>query len=263
MNNFTFEETKEILDSLTGIFNCEAFIENDPISIPHRYSAIEDIEIAGLFASTIAWGNRKAIVKSAGRMMEFMDNAPYDFVRNATSADLATLQSYVHRTFNGVDLTDFVVATRSICDQYGSLGKLMVKLYLESESIPKVLSDFRHIFLSAEHNPHCEKHISSIDKGAACKRLNMYLRWMVRRDNNGVDFGIWPEIPPSALYLPLDVHSGNVARALGLLQRKQSDWKAVQQVTERLREFDPEDPVRYDFALFGAGIEGIIKPILK
>ncbi len=263
MCDLTFQETKELLDSLCERFNREEFIEHDPISIPHRFCAAEDIEIAGLFASTIAWGNRKAIVKSAGRMMEFMDNAPYDFVRNATEADLATLKGYVHRTFNGVDLTDFVVATRSICVEYGSLGKLIVELYKQSESIPFVLSNFRARFLAAEHNPHCEKHISSIDKGAACKRLNMYFRWMVRKDNNGVDFGLWPEIPASALYLPLDVHSGNVARALGILHRKQSDWKAVNEVTLALREFDPKDPIRYDFALFGAGIEGIIKPLLK
>ncbi len=263
MNDLNFQDTKELLDSLCERFNREEFIEHDPISIPHRFSANEDIEIAGLFASTIAWGNRKAIVKSAGRMMEYMDNAPYDFVKNHTEVDLRVLRSYVHRTFNGVDFTDFVVATRSICEQYGSLGKLFVELYQKSQSTPIMLSQFRARFLGCDHNPHCEKHISSIDKGAACKRLNMYLRWMVRRDQSGVDFGIWPEIPMSALYLPLDVHSGNVARALGLLQRKQSDWKAVNEVTQALREYNADDPVRYDFALFGAGIEGVIKPLLK
>ncbi len=263
MNDLTFTDTKELLDSLCERFNCEEFIEHDPISIPHRYETAEDIEIAGLFASTIAWGNRKAIVKSAGRMMDYMDNAPYDFVCNATDGDLRSLESYVHRTFNGFDLVDFTIATRSICEEYGSLGKLIVQLYSESESIPKVLSNFRSRFLAVDHNPHCEKHISSIDKGAACKRLNMYFRWMVRKDDNGVDFGLWNEIPASALYLPLDVHSGNVARALGLLKRKQSDWKAVDEVTTALRLFDANDPVRYDYALFGAGIEGVIKPLLK
>ncbi len=263
MKDLLFDDTKELLDSLCERFNREEFIEHDPISIPHRFTAAEDIEIAGLFASTIAWGNRKAIVKSAGRMMEYMDNSPYDFVCNATPKDLEMLRNYVHRTFNGVDLTDFVIATRSICEEYGNLGKLFVELYIQSNSIPVVLSSFRSRFLSSEHDSHCEKHISSIDKGAACKRLNMYLRWMVRRDDNGVDFGLWREIPASALYLPLDVHSGNVARALGLLNRKQSDWKAVAEVTAKLREFDADDPVRYDFALFGAGIEGVIKPILK
>ncbi len=263
MSDLLFEQTKETLDALCERFNREEFIADDPISIPHRFAAVEDIEIAGLFASTIAWGNRKAIVKSAGRMMEYMDNAPYDFVRNATPADLATLRSYVHRTFNGVDLTDFVIATRSICEEYGSLGKLIIQLYNSEQSIPLVLSKFRSRFLSCDHDPHCEKHVSSIDKGAACKRLNMYLRWMVRHDDNGVDFGIWREIPASALYLPLDVHSGNVARALGLLTRKQNDWKAVAEVTTKLKEFDADDPIRYDFALFGAGIEGVIKPLLK
>ncbi len=263
MSDLIFDDTKDLLDSLCERFNRAEFIEFDPISIPHRYSAAEDIEIAGLFASTIAWGNRKAIVKSAGRMMEFMDDAPHDFVCNATPSDLASLQRYVHRTFTGVDLTDFVVATRSICNEYGSLGKLFIELYSQSQSIPEVLSNFRARFLACDHNPHCEKHISSVDKGAACKRLNMYLRWMVRSDNNGVDFGLWNEIPASALYLPLDVHSGNVARAIGILSRKQSDWKAVAEVTAKLREFDAQDPVRYDFALFGAGIEGVIKPLLE
>ncbi|MFI3332367.1 MAG: TIGR02757 family protein [Rikenellaceae bacterium] len=263
MNNLTDIETRELLDHLCERFNHEEFIEHDPISIPRRFSSPEDIEIAGLFASTIAWGNRKAIVKSAGRMMEFMDNAPYDFVLNATGRDLYSLQGYVHRTFNGIDLMDFVVATRSICEEYGSLGKLVVELYNQSQSIPKVLSNFRSRFLQSEHHPHCEKHISSIDKGAACKRLNMYLRWMVRHDNNGVDFGLWREIPMSALYLPLDVHSGNVARTLGILTRKQSDWKAVSEATTTLRNFDCEDPIRYDFALFGAGIEGVLGDYLK
>ncbi len=263
MSDLLFDDVHELLDSLCQRFNCEQFIEFDPISIPHRFSAAEDIEIAGFFASTIAWGNRKAIVKSAGRMMEYMDNAPFDFVCNATPADLQRLNSYVHRTFNGVDFTDFVVAMRSICLEYGSLGKLIVYLYQKSGSVPTMLSEFRARFLASEHNVHCQKHISSIDKGAACKRLNMYLRWMVRSDDNGVDFGLWHEIPSSALYLPLDVHSGNVACALGLLNRKQNDWKAVAEVTHKLREFDAADPVRYDFALFGAGIEGVIKPLLK
>ncbi|MFR9504174.1 MAG: TIGR02757 family protein [Rikenellaceae bacterium] len=261
--NDIYNETKETLDALCERFNRSEFIEHDPISIPHRFSAAADIEIAALFASTIAWGNRKAIVKSAGRMMEYMDNAPYDFVCNASASDLENLRSYVHRTFNGVDMVDFVMATRSICEEYGSLGKLMIDIYHKEQSMPKLLSSFRSRFLHTGHNPHCEKHISSIDKGAACKRLNMYLRWMVRSDNNGVDFGLWREIPMSALYLPLDVHSGNVARALGLLKRKQNDWKAVAEVTEMLRMYDSNDPVRYDFALFGAGIEGVIKPLLK
>ncbi|MFR9523720.1 MAG: TIGR02757 family protein [Rikenellaceae bacterium] len=262
MNDLCLLETKELLDSLCERFNCEAFIEHDPISIPHRFNSAEDVEIAGLFASTIAWGNRKAIVKSAGRMMEYMDNAPYDFIMNATPSDLQVLRSYVHRTFNGADFTDFVIATRSICNEYGSLGKLIVELYKSTGSIPHVLSDFRERFMRVDHNPHCEKHFSSIDKGAACKRLNMYFRWMVRKDSNGVDFGLWKEIPASALYLPLDVHSGNVARTLGLLKRKQNDWKAVDEATEALRLFDADDPVKYDFALFGAGIDGVIKPIL-
>ncbi|MFR9650369.1 MAG: TIGR02757 family protein [Rikenellaceae bacterium] len=251
---------KELLDELHYRFNNVDFIADDPISIPHSFTAREDIEISGFLAATIAWGNRKAIVKSARRMMEFLDNAPYDFVVNHSEAELLTLQKYVHRTFNGGDFTDFIRALKGICQKHKSLGEYFQGEYRRCGSIPLVISQFRSDFFSAEHSPRCEKHLSSIDKGSACKRVNMYLRWMVRHDDNGVDFGLWSDIPSSALYLPLDVHSGNVARHLGLLTRKQSDWRAVAEVTENLRQFDVNDPVKYDFALFGAGISGLIKP---
>ncbi len=253
------ESIKELLEQLTDRFNNSDFIAEDPISIPHSFSAQQDIEIAGLLAATIAWGNRKAIVKSARRMMEYLDNAPYDFVMNHSQAELKGLESYVHRTFNGGDLIDFVRGVRGICQDYNSLGEYFQSRYMELGSIPAAISTFRRDFFECEHSPHCHKHLSSIDKGSACKRLNMYLRWMVRRDDRGVDFGLWREIPSSALYLPLDVHSGNVARHLGLLTRKQSDWRAVDEVTSALRQFDIDDPVKYDFALFGAGIAGVIK----
>ena len=252
-------ELKELLEQLHDKYNRPEFIEPDPISIPHSFSDKADKEIAGFFASTIAWGNRKAIVKSAQRMMQYMDYAPADFVRNASEKDLATLQSYVHRTFNGQDFTDFVLAIRGITERFGGIGDYFENEYERTKDLAAVLSSFRREFFSCEHNTHCEKHLSSIDKGAACKRLNMYLRWFVRHDDRGVDFGLWRKIPMSALYLPLDIHTGNMGRALGLLSRRQSDWKATVEITENLRKFDAEDPVRYDYSLFGAGIDGFLK----
>ena len=253
------EELHDLLEHLHDKYNREDFIESDPISIPHMFSDRHDQEIAGFLAATIAWGNRKAIVKSARRMVQYMDYAPSDFVRNASDKELEHLRSYVHRTFNGQDFTDFVLSLRHIISNHGGIGEFFESSYEASQDMTKVLSEFRKEFFSCQHNPHCEKHISSIDKGAACKRLNMYLRWFVRHDDRGVDFGHWRKIPMSALYLPLDVHTGNMGRALGLLQRKQSDWKATAEITSSLREFDPSDPVRYDYSLFGAGIDGFLK----
>ena len=253
------EELRDLLEHLHDKYNRPEFIEPDPISIPHSFSDRHDREVAGFMAATIAWGNRKAIVKSAARMMQYMDYSPADFVRNASASELAHLQSYVHRTFNGQDFTDFVLAIRGITERWGGIGEFFEQNYVATQSIPQVLSLFRKEFFSIEHNPHCEKHLSSIDKGAACKRLNMYLRWFVRHDDRGVDFGLWKKIPMSALYLPLDVHTGNMGRALGLLTRKQSDWKATDEITRSLREFCNDDPVRYDYSLFGAGIDGYLK----
>ena len=253
------EELRDLLEHLHDKYNRPEFIEPDPISIPHSFSDRHDREVAGFMAATIAWGNRKAIVKSAARMMQYMDYSPADFVRNASASELAHLQSYVHRTFNGQDFTDFVLAIRGITERWGGIGGFFEQNYVATQSIPQVLSLFRKEFFSIEHNPHCEKHLSSIDKGAACKRLNMYLRWFVRQDDRGVDFGLWKKIPMSALYLPLDVHTGNMGRALGLLTRKQSDWKATDEITRSLREFCSDDPVRYDYSLFGAGIDGYLK----
>ena len=248
------EELRDLLEHLHDKYNRAEFIEPDPISIPHSFSDRHDREIAGFLAAAIAWGNRKAIVKSARRMMEYMDNAPADFVQNASESELKHLQTYVHRTFNGQDFTDFVLGMRHIMQRWGGIGEFFESQYEATEDIAKVLSLFRKEFFSAPHNPHSEKHLSSIDKGAACKRLNMYIRWFVRRDNRGVDFGLWQKIPMSALYLPLDVHSGNMARELGLLTRRQNDWKATVEVTQTLKKFSAEDPVKYDFALFGAGV---------
>lgn len=191
-------------------------------------------------------------------MMRYMDNAPYDFVVNASEDELNALSTYVHRTFNGEDFKDFVRGMRHIIAKWGSIGNLFEERYEATGDLRVVLSEFRREFHSAEHNTHSEKHMSSIDKGAACKRLCMYLRWMVREDGRGVDFGLWRRIPMSALYMPLDIHTGRMGRSLGLLSRKQSDWRAVEELTESLRAFDRDDPVRYDYSLFGVGISGML-----
>ncbi len=250
------ESVRELLERLHDRYNREDFIADDPISIPHMFSMREDREISGFLAATIAWGNRKAIVKSARRMVEYLDGAPYDFVRNAEESDYRGLESFVHRTFNGRDFASFVRALGRFYNEFGGLGEFFEQRYLETGDMRVVLSQFRQEFFCIPHEQRCEKHLSSIDRKAACKRLNMYLRWMVRRDDRGVDFGMWERIPMSALYLPLDVHSANTSRSLGLLMRRQNDWKAVEEVTETLRRLDAEDPVRFDFALFGAGING-------
>ena len=255
-NDMSREELRDLLETLHDRYNRESFIEPDPISVPHSFSAPRDQEIAGFMASTIAWGNRKAIVSSSHRMMRYMDNAPYDFVVNSSDAELNHLRSYVHRTFNGEDFRDFVLCLRGIIRRWGSIGSFFESSYAEHGDMRCVLSEFRRAFFATEHNPHCEKHLSSIDKGAACKRLNMYLRWMVRRDERGVDLGLWQQIPMSALYLPLDIHTGRIGRAMGLLRRKQNDWRAVEEITSSLRDMCPEDPTRYDYSLFGLGISG-------
>ena len=247
---------RELLERLHDRYNNESFIEADPISVPHSFTRPVDREIAGFLAATIAWGNRRAIVQSAHRMMRYMDNAPEDFVRNATEADMEYLRTYVHRTFNGVDFQDFVRGLRHIITEWGSVGNYFETRYEEHGDLRPVFSDFRRDFFAAEHDAHCEKHLSSIDKGAACKRLCMYLRWFVRHDDRGVDFGMWRRIPMSALYMPLDIHTGRMGRNLGLLHRKQSDWKAVEELTASLRELHADDPVRYDYSLFGLGISG-------
>lgn len=252
-------ELKELLERLYDRYNRAEFIPDDPIAVPHRYTERADREIAGFFAATIAWGNRPSIVRNGHRMMLLMDNAPADFVRHATERELAQFSTYAHRTFHGGDLRDFVVALRRIDERFGGIGAFFEQRYEALHDLRSVLAEFRHEFFASPHAPRCEKHLSSIERGAACKRLCMYLRWMVRRDDRGVDFGEWRRIPMSALYLPLDLHVGAMGRALGLLGRRQNDWRAVEEITGALREFDPADPVRYDFSLFGAGIGGYLQ----
>ncbi len=255
----TSEELGGLLERLHDKYNTPDFIDNDPISVPHSFSLREDIEISGFLAATIAWGNRKAIVRNARRMMEFMDGAPAGFVRGASPSELDSVKRFVHRTFNGDDFAAFILALRRLMEQWGGIGGFFESKWAETGDMREVYSQFRRVFFDFEHPSRTEKHLSSIDKGAACKRLCMYVKWMVRRDGHGVDFGLWDSIPPSALYLPLDVHTASMGRALGLLTRKQNDWRAVEEITSSLREYDPEDPVRYDFSLFGAGIDGFLK----
>lgn len=252
------EALRDLLERLHDVYNRPDFIPDDPIAVPHRFTDRADREIAGFLVATIAWGNRRAIVRNGHRLMRYLDDSPADFVRHASERELAGLATFVHRTFQGGDLRDFVMALRRIDRTWGGLGGFFESRYAATGDLPATLADFRRHFFAGEHAPRCEKHLSSIERGAACKRLCMYLRWMVRHDERGVDFGLWRGIPMSALRIPLDLHAGNVARALGLLARRQNDWRAVEATTASLRDFDASDPVRFDYSLFGAGIDGLI-----
>jgi len=245
---------KELLDEKYYQYNTEEFIETDPISIPHSFSTRENIEVSAFLAATIAWGQRKTIINNAFRLMKLMDNNPYDFIMNSSERDYRVFDKFCHRTFNPIDTIFFIKSLSNFYKKHGGLEELFTNRYKQTRSIVGCLKKFRDVFFELPHEKRTEKHISDITKKAACKRLNLFLRWMVRSDNKGVDFGIWTDIPSSALYIPLDVHTGNVARSLGLLKRKQNDWQSVEELTSVLRTFDPADPVKYDFALFGTGV---------
>ncbi len=248
-------ELKARLDELTQRYNTPEFIASDPISIPHRFESAEDIEIAGFLVSLIAWGNRTMILRSADSMMQRLENSPADFVKHASPTELnRAARGFVHRTFNEVDFFEILTNLQRLVVQNGSLQSYFESQYRNSQDIRAVLSSFRSDFFNLTSPERTLRHISSIDKGSACKRLCMFLRWMVRRDDAGVDFGLWRGIPPSALYIPLDVHSARQGRHFGLLHRKSDDWKTVEELTASLREFDAADPVKYDFALFGLGV---------
>jgi uncharacterized protein (TIGR02757 family) len=246
------KEMKSFLDEKADAFNNPAFIDDDPISIPHQYSDHRDIEISAFLTATIAWGNRKAILTSARRMMQMMDNSPYQFISSHRKADLKPLQKFVHRTFNGADFVSFVQNLTEIYRRRQSLEDCFLP-EADDFNLAPAIGRFREEFFSMSHETRSRKHVSDPMAGSAAKRINMFLRWMVRNDSRGVDFGIWSKINKSQLSIPLDVHSGNVARKLGLLRRLQNDQKAVQELDATLRLFDAEDPVRYDFALFGLG----------
>lgn len=248
------ENIKSFLDEKMQLFNRAEFIETDPIQVPALFTTKENIEIAGFLAATLAWGQRPTIIKNAMKIIGLMQNNPIEFLQNSSEEDWAVFQSFKHRTFNGTDCIYFLKSLKNIYQNHGGLEQVFTDGFLNGNSIFSALVYFRKVFFELEHERRTEKHVSDVEKGAAAKRLNMFLRWMVRSDGAGVDFGLWTQIPPSALMLPLDVHTGNVARKLGILTRKQSDWRAVEEVTAKLREFDPIDPVKYDFALFGLGI---------
>jgi uncharacterized protein (TIGR02757 family) len=246
-------DLKEFLDEKANLYNCPAFIESDPISIPHQFSGKEDIEISGFLTSTIAWGNRKMILKNANHIVSLMDGSPFDFIINSEESDLERMKGFVHRTFNSADLVYFIKALKHIYLNKGGLEHIFDE-NKSSDSLQPAIHELRNIFFELPHNRRTERHVSDPFKGSAAKKINMFLRWMVRRDGRGVDFGIWKRIDPSELFIPLDLHSGNTSRKLGLLIRKMNDWKAVEELTCVLREFDPADPVKYDFALFGLGV---------
>jgi uncharacterized protein (TIGR02757 family) len=247
------DELKQFMDEKVELYNRPAFIEFDPVSIPHRFSKKEDIEISGFLAATIAWGNRKMILRNANRMMALLDDSPFDFIMNSEDQDLQSIDGFVHRTFNSADLIYFLKALKHIYLNKGGLENIFNE-YRTADSLIPAMHELKEIFFELPHSRRTERHVSDPFKGSAAKKLNMFLRWMVRNDNRGVDFGIWEKISSSALFIPLDLHSGNTARRLGLLTRKQNDWKAVEELTLTLREFDPSDPVKYDFALFGLGV---------
>ncbi len=252
----TQKELKAFLDDQVDRFEKPIFFELDPLGIPHKFTKKEDIEISGFLAATIAWGNRKSIINSSVRMCELMDNAPHDFVLNHNEADYLKLEGFVHRTFNSSDLQYFFYALQRIYRTKGGLEKVFTDGFKELGSSAQAISNFKKVFFQFEHLKRTQKHVSDPLKGSSAKRLNMYLRWMVRSSQKEVDFGLWKNIPASKLMLPLDVHTGNVGRKLGLLQRTQNDWKSVEEITDELRNFDDEDPSKYDFALFGLGIDG-------
>lgn len=250
----SLEEQKKFLDARVEEYNCKEFIVNDPISVAHRFTGKEDREIAGFLAATLAWGNRTQIIRNANALINLMDDAPHSFLYNAREREFSTFLSFVHRTFNGEDCLFMIQALRNIYREHGGMEEAFSVGYRKECNVQEAIFTFREKMFLTPHLQRSEKHIPNPFSGSAAKRINMFLRWMVRKDKKEVDFGIWNSIPPSALMCPLDLHSGRVARSLGLLTRKQDDWKAVEELTARLRQFDAMDPVRYDFALFGMGI---------
>ena len=246
-------ELKAFLDEKADFYNRPDFIESDPIQIPHLFTLKEDIEIAGFLAATIAWGNRKSIIANATKMMDLLGHSPYDFVMSHSPTDLERLSGFVHRTFNAQDFATFVKGLRHLYSNHHGLEAVFAK-NLRDQNLQHSIHEFRKIFFEVDHQARTQKHISDPAKNSAAKRINMFLRWMVRDDGRNVDLGIWKTIPAAALSCPLDVHSGNVARKLKILTRRQNDAKALAELDLSLRFFDANDPAKYDFALFGLGV---------
>ncbi len=246
-------KVKEFLNHKVRQYNTLSYIETDPIQIPHRFTQKEDIEVAAFLTSIIAWGKRSMIINSAGKMMQLMDNSPYDFVVNHTSKDLDSVKGFVHRTFKGVDFSFFIQSLKNIYIKHSGL-EFLFATHIKQGSVKYAIHEFKKVFFEIPYPIRTTKHIADPMKNSAAKRINMFLRWMVRQDNCGVDFGIWNTICPSVLSCPLDVHSGNIGRKLGLITRKQNDWKALEELDSHLRAFDDKDPAKYDYALFGLGV---------
>jgi uncharacterized protein (TIGR02757 family) len=248
------DELKDFLDEKSKLYNTKSFIEQDPVSIPHRYTRKEDIEISGFLAATIAWGQRATILKNMQRLMMLMDDAPFEFITHSGEKDRQAFSSFVHRTFNGADCIYFIKGLQHIYTKHGGLENIFVKHAGNDADLSMAMHRLKEIFFELPHPARSRKHIADPLANSSAKRINMFLRWMVRSDNAGVDFGLWKKLGVHRLSCPLDIHSGRVARKLGLLERKQNDWKAVVELTANLKKFDARDPVKYDFALFGLGV---------
>ena len=239
-------------------YNCPDFIEHDPVSIPHRYNLKEDIEISSFLTATISWGKRTMILKNADKMMNILGNSPYDFIMSYNDSHKHLLDGFVHRTFNSIDFDFFLKSLQNMYTHHGGMEKVF-ESNVTNGNVLDGISEFKRAFFSIPHPSRTTKHVGDPAKGSVAKRLNMMLRWLCRQDSNGVDFGIWKSISPAILSCPLDVHSGTVARKLGLITRKQNDLKALSELDAHLRLLDPNDPVKYDFALFGVGESGELK----
>ncbi len=248
------KEIKELLDEKYFQFNNSTFIETDPISIPHQFSKKEDVEIAAFLVATIAWGQRISIINNGNKLMRLMNHEPHEFILNFSKRDAVRFENFVHRTFNSVDCIFFLNSLKNIYTKHKGLEYAFSDKFTKDKiDVKDAITNFRELFLSIPHQTRSDKHISNPSAKSSAKRLCMYLRWMVRKDKHGVDFGIWKSINSSQLCLPLDVNTGNVSRKLGLLTRTQNDWQAVEEITSVLREFDKKDPIKYDFSLFGLG----------
>ncbi len=246
----------DMLEAAFRNYNTPGFIADDPISIPHGFSRLQDREIIGFWAATLAWGQRKTIIQSARRLVEFMDGAPYDFILNHAEQDRSRFLDFKHRTFQATDTLWFLEFFQQYYRKHNSLENAFARHLLPGDlTTERALAGFHRDFFDHTDAPErTRKHVATPERGSTCKRLNMFLRWMVRRDEAGVDFGVWQQISPAQLLIPLDVHVERVARRFGLLQRPQTDWRAVLELTANLRAFDPLDPVKYDYALFGMGV---------
>ena len=253
------QELALLLEEAYARYATPAFVADDPIQVPRGFTKREDAETIGFLTATIAWGQRRTIIANAWKLVRLMDEAPHDFVMNASTRDLRRTERFVHRTFNGTDLRGFVRGLRHLYVAHGSIEAAFLPEGQDATLPPmaEMISLFRRRLLTPPHALRTEKHVANPARGSNAKRINMYLRWMVRPADRGVDLGLWKRIPTSALHVPLDVHTGRVARELGLFQRKQDDWKAVEELTLALRRFDPDDPVKYDIALFGTGVSGM------